>query len=277
MPQDGSEFRNIFLRLFASGELVSPRGLKVLEIENFEYTLSPYVRFANFEARKLNVDYIKKEFLWYLKGDRFDRSIEEHARMWAGLVNTDGSINSNYGQYIFGTDNQFDDALRVLVEDRDSRRASIMILNSVHLKSVTPDVPCTYSLNFRIRRGRLNMTVRMRSQDAIFGMCNDAPTFSFIHEMMLHSLRRHYLDLGYGEYHHSADSFHVYERHFKMLDQIVGGAKASYRSPREPSPYADVPCPRMLDHTEVEFLRRGDFASVPEQFFFTRWLLQEGE
>ena len=276
--QAGDEFRRVFTGLVARGEMCSPRGLKVLEVENFDYTLSPYTRFASFEARKLKVGYIKKEFLWYLKGDRFDRSIEEHARMWTGLVNNDGSINSNYGQYIFGTDNQFDDALRVLVEDRDSRRASIMILNSTHLKSVTPDVPCTYSLNFRIRRGRLNMTVRMRSQDAIFGMCNDAPTFSFIHEMMLHSLRRHYPELEHGEYHHSADSFHVYERHFEMLEQIVGhfpGRSYSSRAPR--SPYVHVECPTMLGADEVDFLRRGDFASVPEQFLFMRWLLQEGE
>ena len=33
------------------------------------------------------------------------------------------------------------------------------------------------------------MTVRMRSQDAIFGMTNDAANFSFIHEMIYVTLR----------------------------------------------------------------------------------------
>lgn len=264
-------FRAIFVDLHEKGKLVSPRGQLVREIENYTYVLPPRVRFQSFESRKFNLSYVKKEFLWYLKGDKFDTSIGEHAKMWNDLVNDDGSINSNYGQYIFsGEKNQFDNVVKELRRDKDSRRASMAILSKEHLLSETKDVPCTYALNFRIRDGKLNMSVAMRSQDAVFGMTNDAPCFSFVHEMVLNALRETYPDLRYGDYFHYANSFHVYERHFGLLDKIVSGDR-----------YIGVDCPEISGFKEATFLRRyagmssNDRAreEIPEDYKFTKWLI----
>ncbi len=219
--ESGRFFLKIFNDLGREGSLTSPRGQLVKEIEDYSFNLPPFVRFQNFEVRKFNLNYLKTEFLWYLKGDRFDLSITESAQIWKDIVNSDGSLNSNYGQYIFRDGGQFDRIVQLLAQDKDSRRASIVILNRDHVMSDTKDLPCTYSLNFRIRNNRLNMSVSMRSQDAWFGMGNDIPTFSFIHEMVLNALRRFYPSLEYGNYHHHADSFHVYQRHFSRLDELI--------------------------------------------------------
>lgn len=264
---DEDAHRIVFERIFgefARGKLVRPRGELVLELEDFSYVLPPYVRFQSFEPRRLNVSYIKHEMLWYLRGDKHDTSICDKAKMWGGLVNADGTINSNYGQYVFGEQNQFDNVVKTLVADKDSRRASIVILNHGHLIADTKDVPCTYSMNFRIRENALNMSVHMRSQDAIYGMGNDAPAFSIIHEMMLRKLQAYYPELRYGMYHHAVDSFHVYERHFVMLKAITSGCD-----------YTLVQCPQIACAAEVDFLRRLDdeHASVPDDFKFTRWLV----
>jgi len=262
-------FVNIFEN-FKSAKLVSPRGQLVKELENFSYELPPNVRFMNFKSRNFKLDYTRKEILWYLKGDRYDTSICEHAKMWRSLVNADGSINSNYGQYIFGRRSglicrgnvsQFENVIDTLKNDRDSRRASIMILKDVHLLSDTPDVPCTYSLNFRIRENKLNVSVLMRSQDAIFGMTNDLPAFSIIHEMVFQSLKSTYPDLVQGNYHHHCNSFHVYERHFEMVDKIVDGDEFNV-----------VDCPAMSGDDEVKFLIKSEFDDIPETFKFTKWL-----
>lgn len=261
-----SEVRDAFLKIYrdvANGELVSPRGQLVREIENYAYELPPFARFQSFSCRKLSLSYIKRETLWYLRGDRFDASICDHAKLWRQIMNSDGSINSNYGQYVFGETNQFDAAVRTLTSDPDSRRASIMILSSAHLLSDTKDVPCTYALNFRIRRGLLNMSAHMRSQDAIFGMGNDAPAFSFIQEMLLNALRETYPTLQMGSYHHVADSFHVYERHFSMLDRLCTGDS-----------YIEVDCPRISGPAEVTFLRKLDMTSIPAEYEFTKWLVE---
>lgn len=252
----------IYRNLFEHGKFVSPRGLLIREIENANYILPAYVRFTNFKARKLNLEYIKKEFLWYLKGDRFDTSITEYANLWKGLIDKDGGINSNYGQYI---NKQFDKVISTLLADKDSRRASIMILTAEHLLSEIVDLPCTYALNFRIRNNRLNMTVQMRSQDSIFGMTNDAPAFSFIQEMIYVTLRDTYPELVMGNYHHFIDSLHVYEKHFEMLKEIISN----------PTEYESINCPRISSKDEVDYLRKTDFARVkehPVQFQFVNWL-----
>lgn len=268
-------FRDIYRQLLTQGKQCSPRGQLVLEVENFNYTLPPYVRFPNFSSRKLSLNYIKNEVLWYLRGNREDLSILKHAKMWQSLVNphsrdsTDvtpgpsgsGTINSNYGQYAFGSVSppshvrrmypsniytQFDAVIDCLTKDKDSRRASITILQPYHLLMETNDVPCTYSLNFRIRDDKLNMSVHMRSQDAVFGMGNDAPAFSILQEMVYVTLRdTAYPDLQLGEYHHIADSFHVYERHFDMLHTIV----------KLNDQYHEAPCPKIESIDEVRHLR----------------------
>ena len=90
-------FRNIYRQLWLEGTETSPRGQLVKEIENFHVDIPPYARFTNFEARKLNINYIKEELKWYLRGNKSDLSIVTHAKLWKSLVRPDGTIYSNYG------------------------------------------------------------------------------------------------------------------------------------------------------------------------------------
>ena len=257
-------FRDIAINLNANGKISSPRGLLIKELENFSCIFPPYSRFANFKDRKMKLNYIKKEFLWYLKGDRYDISITNHAKIWKDIIQSDGGINSNYGQYIFfGKNNQFVKVIETLTNDKDSRRASIMILSSSHLLYSTNDIPCTYGMNFRIRENKLNMSVHMRSQDAIFGFGSDIPSFSFIQEMVYCSLKEIYPELQMGNFHHSVDSFHIYEKHFEMLEKIANGSSYQY-----------IFCPKMYRKEEVDFLRNGDFSDIPENFEFSKWLIK---
>lgn len=258
------EFGLILSDLYIRGKESSPRNLKIKEICNYNYQLSPYSRFCSFNERKLNVNYIKQEFKWYLKGDLHDTSICEHASMWKGLVNGNGTINSNYGHYIFAS-GAFYRIAEELIKDKYSRRAVVIILNNVHLamgeNKLTNDIPCTYSLNFQIRENKLNMKVNMRSQDAFFGMGNDAPCFSFIHEMMFIYLKDFYKDLEYGVYMHSADSFHIYERHFEALEKIIKSEE-----------FEEIKCPKISSSKEVNFLIKHDFSEIPNEFEFAKWL-----
>jgi thymidylate synthase len=179
------------------------------------------------------------------------------------MVNTNGEIPSNYGQYIFDSINQFEYVVNTLKNDKDSRRASIGIMNHFHTLSGDYDLPCTYAINFRIRNDELNMTVHMRSQDAILGLGNDAPTFSFIHEMVYNSLLDTYPDLHYGNYDHFVDSLHIYEKHFPMLIEIVRGRK-----------FTPITIPWINGKDEVDFLIKSDFSVIPPEFKFTQWLCE---
>ncbi|HRU10621.1 MAG TPA: thymidylate synthase [Thermoanaerobaculia bacterium] len=183
---------------------------------------------TSFEDRKLNLNYCKREWLWYLGADPYDDSIVEHAKMWAKLKQPDGRYLSNYGQYVFGgRSSQFAYAVHQLRVDPDSRRASIVLLDRDHLFFENVDTVCTYAINFAIVRGRFNMTVHMRSNDVVFGLTNDAFCFSQIAEFAYQKLLQWHPNLLRGEYVHIADSLHVYERHFEMLERILESPKWS--------------------------------------------------
>jgi thymidylate synthase len=157
---------------------------------------------------------------------------------------------------------QFDVVVEELKKDKDSRRAVIVILGVEQLLIPGPEVSCTYSISFRIREDKLNMSVHMRSNDSVYGLGNDAPSFSFVHEMVYASIKDNYPGLELGSYYHSADSFHVYEKHFQMIDNIRHGSE-----------YTLIECPKISSAAEVAFMRAGNFESVPEDYLFTKWLL----
>lgn len=267
--QERTAFQTIFGHIRDRGVEVSPRGMKSKELIAYTYVLPPYVRFMNFPSRKLKLDYVKREFLWYLRGDPYDTSITEHASMWKGLINADGTINSNYGQYIFAGD-QFEYAFQILYDDKDSRRSAMVILQPYHLFMETKDLPCTYAVSFNIRDDRLNMLVKMRSQDLIFGAGNDVPCFSFIHEMMYVSLRdKKYPELQMGNYFHYTDSLHVYERHYEVLEKIANGEVL-----------VPIDCPRISSIDEVSFLLfelnmidSNNKKHIPNEYEFSKWLI----
>jgi thymidylate synthase len=258
-------FRNIYVNLNNNGKITHPRGTTCLEIENFHIDIPAYYRFINFESRKLKTEYIRKEFLWYCKGNKHDLSILNHASMWKSLVTKEGTIYSNYGQYIF-TEGQLKRCIDLLIEDKDSRRATITILQPYHLLDEdAPEIPCTNSLSFRIRDNKLNCTVKMRSTDAIWGSGNDWPIFSFIHEIVFKLLESFY-ELEIGNMHFSTDSFHIYDRHFEMLDKIINGDK-----------FKEIDCPRIFSTLEAAYLFNcRDWKEEPEEvtsdWEFTRWL-----
>jgi len=259
-----SPFLAAYNELKTRGQLTAPRGHRVLEIEDFSIDFHPILdRFSNFDARKMSIDYAKKEMAWYLRGDRYEMTITEEAQMWKQIIDVDGGINSNYGQYIFHDQSQYKWVIAELKRDKDSRRASMMLLNHTHFRPNNPDVVCTYAINFRIRNNRLNMSIHMRSWDAIWGMTNDVFCFSVIYEVVYSLLREHYVDLQVGNYHHTADSFHVYERHFKMLDKLISDGMGGYKP---------VYCPTISGHEEAKWLIRNKSKQPFPKYRFSEWL-----
>lgn len=185
----------------------------------------------NIPSRKVNVAYAAMEFLWYCGADRADQSICQYATIWKKLIQHDGGINSNYGQYMlnpyiggaYGNPDkgimqisQFEHCVQELIANRDSRRASMVLLKQEHLYKTNTDMVCTFGMTFHIRENRLNMHVMMRSNDAVWGLTNDAFCFNMIQRLMVVRLREHYPDLQVGVYVHDAASLHVYKRHYTL-------------------------------------------------------------
>lgn len=198
-----------------------PRSMIIKELLNFTLTVDPLWPFMNFSNRKLNIPYIKKELLWKLSADPHNDSIKQHAKIWQSTQNSDGTFNSNYGQYWFGKQLGLQKAFNELVKDKDSRRAIIPMLNDSHLGPAVTDTVCTESVGFFIRDYKLHMIVHMRSSDQIFGLGTDIPTFAFLHRLMIALVNSLYQSIEFGTLSITAMSSHIYATHFDMVWKIV--------------------------------------------------------
>ena len=222
--------------------VTSPRGQLIHEQTSASLRiLHPEHNVVLTPERKMSEKYLVAELLWYLEAKQDKEGSDficKYAKFWDSLRNPDGSLNSNYGYYIFNpmkdvcpqhemiekyrNMSQFDYVIDCLMNDKDSRQALINI-NSVFHKNIEniKDFPCTTSIQFMIREDRLNMIVHMRSCDLVLGFCNDVFQFTEIQKLVLYALKKKYSQLALGTYTLFANSLHIYERHFGMIESII--------------------------------------------------------
>jgi thymidylate synthase len=204
-----------------------PRGMLIREdlCVGFELT-DPRARLTSAPARAANYGFAAGEFLWYLRGARDLESISYYNKRMPSFSDDGLTVNSAYGARLGIADgspasSQWARVVDELARDRDSRRAALTIFAPSDLRAATKDVPCTLSLQFFIRDGRLDLHVSMRSNDVIWGLCNDIFSFTLMQEVMLLDLRERGADVELGSYYHTAGSMHLYERHFPMAHDIL--------------------------------------------------------
>lgn len=103
-----------------------------------------------------------------------------------------------------------------------SRRAVIDVRDWVADTKKGNDSPaCLQHMQFFVRDGKLHLKVLMRS--------NDAPEATFMNAFAFIMLQKRTADeLGYemGTYTHRANSFHCYEKDFKLLEGYIRGIES---------------------------------------------------
>lgn len=137
----------------------------------------------------------------------------------------DGILNFRIGSgwdYTYNSriSEQMDFLYSELKRNPDSRRAVIDVRD--WKKDVTSDSPaCLQHLQVFIRDGRLHLKVLMRS--------NDAPEATFMNAFAFIMLQKRIADkmnVPVGSYTHRANSFHCYEKDFKLLEGYVKGIES---------------------------------------------------
>jgi len=203
----------------------SPRGMKIKENLGVQFRImNPRDRLPRVAARNFSLAYFVAETLWYLNADDSTEWISYYAPFWSNISDNNKTANSAYGARIFkthpriGNGNivQWDYVKEELRKDPDSRRAVIHIRTPSDSILESKDVPCTLSLQFFIRENKLSLHVSMRSSDIILGLAYDVPAFTTIQEILANEL-----GVELGEYVHTSNSLHCYERDFEMLDAIA--------------------------------------------------------
>ncbi len=200
--------------------VIDKTGVKTIEVIG-----ESFIADEDWIIRKPNYEYIERELEWYKSQSLYVDDIPgETPAIWKQVASHDGRINSNYGHLIWSKENgdQYQNVFEELYLNPNSRRA-VMIYNrpSMHQdykKDGMSDFICTYANTFMIRDGKLISHYLMRSNDAVFGYDNDIHWAMHVQK----SLSQH-LEVECGDIIWTATNLHVYERHFKFIEELING------------------------------------------------------
>lgn len=207
------------------GELFSPRGLDVLEVENVLYHIeNPSQKQLFIRLRGNNPIATMAEVLWVLAGRNdmeyltyyLPRAIEfsDDEETWRGAY---GPRLRNWN----GID-QLREVVKILEKDRDSRRAVMMIYDPDRDFVNSKDIPCNNQLAITIRDNKLNMKVCSRSMDIIWGSTVDTITWSVLQEILAGIMKAEMGTLAYF-----VSSFHLYTAFAEKTRSLLPSEGAS--------------------------------------------------
>ena len=204
-----------------------PRDLLIKENTNVAFVIEdPLSCLYSNKVRSSQIKYIAAELLWYFMGRNDVDFIQKYAKFWKTIQNEDATVNSAYGHLLFNKKNehghtQYQWAIQSLLKDKDSRQAILHFNLPEHQSFQNKDFVCTVYGIFQIRNNRLNLTISMRSNDVIWGLPTDIAFFALLQSQAVSHLKKTYPALKIGTYTHIANSFHVYEHHFNIVNEMI--------------------------------------------------------
>lgn len=200
---------------------VGSRNGRVKEILNPQIVLNqPWRREILTVGRGANVFAQIAETCWVLAGRNDIEWLSAYLPRAADYSDDGETWRGGYGPRIrgghFGID-QLRHAVDTLKNDSLSRRAVIAIYDPAVDASPGKDIPCNDFLQFQNRRGKLYLTVTVRSNDVMWGWSGiNAFEWSVLQEIVA-SL----LGLMVGPLTFNIGSLHLYEPHWKKARKIV--------------------------------------------------------
>lgn len=211
------DIKNQLLAKYRNRDFVADKtGVKTLEIIG-----ATFLADAPAIIGQPNPEYIEREIAWYKSQSLNVNDIPPPVPViWKKCATADGFINSNYGYLIWSGENelQYEHVLEELKRNPDSRRAQMIYTRPTiwteYDRDGMSDFICTDAVQYFIRNGKLLAHVRMRSNDVVFGYRNDFAWQNYVLDLLSKDL-----NISAGEIIWTAGSFHVYERHFDLLEQ----------------------------------------------------------
>ena len=220
------DVKNLLIEKYKNQEFrITKTGVKTIELQGIQFEAD-----KDSIIREPNYDYAKREIEWYESQSLNVNDIPGGTpTIWKQCADVNGDINSNYGWMIYSKENgsQYNNCIWQLVNDPTTREAC-MIYNrpSMHVDATSNhkhDFCCTYAvqcfLNIKNNEYKLDYIVYQRSCDAVFGYNNDVLWHTNVHNRMVKDLSEKLgIDIKKGIINYNCGSLHVYERHFKFLE-----------------------------------------------------------
>jgi len=195
------------------------------------------------------------ELCWYLAGTS-DLGFISYYLPYGAYADGD-VVFGGYGPRLFSWkgQNQVDNIIGRLRGKPTSRKAVIQLFDACDLTEEHKSIPCTCTLQFLIRQGRLDMVTYMRSNDAFLGLPHDIFAFTMVQEILARTL-----SVELGTYKHAVGSLHLYDRNKDAAQRFLDEGWQSTEMPMPPMPSGD-PWPEIkrLLEAEAALRTRGSF------------------
>lgn len=193
--------------IISFGRVVSPRGEKTLESLHEMIAVDMNYPVVDVPDRKLSYKFMAAEAYWILSGsDKVDGIAPWNKNI--SQFSDDGKVFQ--GAYGPPVALQMDYVVKALLRDPDTRQAVLTIWKPNPAPS--KDIPCTVSMVFQIRDGRLHNHVFMRSSDVWLGLPYDIFNFSMVATDVAGRLHLLGVDVELGTLYLTAASMHLYDR-----------------------------------------------------------------
>jgi len=230
-------YMDAFLSLLEYGKEVGPRGKLTKELHPVTVGFAnPLSRATFVKGRTMNPFFQLAEPIWITEGRSDVEWLKPYNASIAQFSDDGVYFNAPYGErlrhwgkndargFIFNPIDQLYDCYLKLKEDPQTRQAVAFIGNpqfdnSEYTHSGGKDIACNLNIKFKIREGKLDITVDNRSNDLHWGLFGaNLSQFGFIQEVMAS-----WLDVPVGEYFQQADSLHIYMNDYgaKCNDPIL--------------------------------------------------------
>lgn len=169
---------------------------------------NPAHRVIWLKSRNANPFFHLFEFVWMLAGRKDVATLSAFNSNMRSYSDDGKEFNAPYGyrlRYHFGRD-QLKDIIEILKKDPDSRQAVALLWDSDDLTKNTKDKACNLELVFKVRDGKLDMTVFNRSNDLIWG----AMGANLVHMSLFHEYVSWKTGIPLGSYEQVSNCLHVY-------------------------------------------------------------------
>lgn len=200
-------YLNVLNHLIRSGKDVPSRLGNTKELSTVITLRNPLEMIPFVYGRRANHFGMLAESLWVMS-DIDEVKLIETWNSRLGEFSDDGeTLYGAYGPRIAGYHDQLSRVIEIFERDGlDSRQAVISILDPEDVGTITKDFPCNNEVMFKVRDGKLNMTVMNRSNDIHWGLFGvNFPQFALLQNYVASRI-----GVRMGVQTHVSDSLHLY-------------------------------------------------------------------
>lgn len=211
-------------QLYDENFTVDRSGAKTIELLGASFIADEQAIFG-----EVNWDYVNDEIRWYeFESTNINDLKTPPPKAWQLTANSYGEINSNYGHLVYSPKyyEQYEHALEELLNNRDTRRASMIYTRpSIWIEATENgknDFICTNAVTYYVRDGLMHCVVQMRSNDVVYGYKNDRAWQAYLLARLVNDYNASDEtmfdeDVLPGTIFWQVQNLHVYERHFDLV------------------------------------------------------------